>query len=71
MHSTRGALYGQNSTYMYYHMFQHPCTHQHWGMNCEQVHGLYMEGCIQGKWSRNLHQIVQIVAVPLLGEAFE
>ena len=40
-------------------------------MNCEQVHELGMEECIQGKWSRNLHLIAQKVAVPSTGGAFE
>lgn len=62
---------GKNSTGIQYHMLQHPCIHQHWDMNCEPVHELGMEGGIQNKWSKNLHQIAQKEVVPLLGGAFE
>ena len=52
-------------------MLQTPCTHQHWDMNCEQEYELGTEECIQGKWPRNLHLIVQKVVVPSTGGAFE
>jgi len=40
-------------------------------MNCEQEYELGTEECIQGKWPRNLHLIVQKVVVPSTGGAFE
>lgn len=52
-------------------MLQHPCTHQRWDMNYEQVYELGMEGCIQGKWPRNLHLVAQKFDVPSPGSAFE